>query len=97
MVELEGRRYVPSESVVSKAISDEETVLLDLRTEHYFAVNELGSRAWECLAADGSLDDLVEEIAGEWNEAPDVIRHDMGEFLDNLASAGLVQLQQGGS
>lgn len=87
---LENRQVQASEHVVSRAMADGEMVLLDLRSEQYFALNDLGARTWECMAAGHSLDQMVADVSTESGQESEVVTRDVNEFLDDLISAGLV-------
>ena len=47
-------RFTPEPHVVS-VVQDTDTALLDVRSERYFTLNEVGTRIWELLAEGASL------------------------------------------
>lgn len=67
----------------------ENTVLLDLRSGKYFALNAVGSLLWEAIAAGAPREAAVGRLAERFPEVP-------GECLERDADALLRQLQTKG-
>jgi hypothetical protein len=69
-----------------------ETVLLDLRSQHYFGLDEVGTRIWQLLAERGGTGAVVEAMVEEFDvERPEVER-DVVDFLAQLEAAELVSV-----
>lgn len=88
---LDDLHYTIRHEVAAKAVSDDETVILDLRSEEYYALNSTGSRIWAELESGGSLDRLAADLAAETGEDRAVIHADAIELLDHLTAVGLIQ------
>ena len=69
-----------------------ESVLLDLRSEQYFGLNEVGTRIFELLAIDPGLQAAFAVLLGEFDVAPEQLQQDLLELVSKLAHAGLVTL-----
>ena len=54
-----------STDVSARTIGD-ETIVLSLPTSHYFTITGVGSRLFELLAEDTSLDELIGTITDEY-------------------------------
>lgn len=52
--------------------------------------NGTGSAIWKLCDGTLSVDDIVSRIVAEFEAEPDVVRTDVHEFLDELASAKIV-------
>ena len=69
---------------------EEETVLLDLDSGLYFALNEVGARVWELCDGDRSLDDIVAVVTSEYDVDTNTARADVTELLEQLAGERLL-------
>lgn len=81
--------------VIYQRVAD-GAVLLHSEAEVYFGLNAVGARVWELLAACGSLDELCESLHAEYpSVAPEVLRADVVELLNELRVHGLVDATEG--
>jgi len=69
-----------------------ESVLLDLSSENYFGLNEVGTRIWELLESGHSVGETLEVLTGEFEVERSVAESDFEELLKRLVSAGLVSV-----
>ena len=69
-----------------------EAVLLNLRTETYFGLDEVGTRIWTELAAGGSVDGACEALQEEFEVDPGVLRGDIEKLVSELLGSGLLEL-----
>lgn len=67
-----------------------ETIVLDLPRSQYFAITGVGSRVFQLLSEDRSLDDLVATIVGEYDVDEPTARRDVTSFVDRLRQAQLL-------
>lgn len=68
----------------------DEMIVLNLSASRYFSITGVGTRVFELLAEERSLDDLVGSIVGEYKVDPGVARRDIEAFVDRLRDAGLL-------
>lgn len=92
MIEKIAKRVSIPEDVMISRVED-EIVLLNLESEQYFALDDIGARVWELLSEYGSTDVVVEQITTEYDVEPDVFRVDLTKLLTDLQEAGLVTIQ----
>jgi hypothetical protein len=69
-----------------------EAVLLDLKREHYFGLNDVGTRIWQLLETAGPLQGVYDTICAEYDADPERIRADLIELMQALERAGLIQV-----
>jgi hypothetical protein len=67
-----------------------ESVLLNLDTESYFGLDDVGTRMWAALTASPSIDAAYEVLLSEYEVEPERLRADLHDFIDKLAELGLV-------
>jgi hypothetical protein len=88
-IPFDSRVRVPSDVLVSHL--DGESVLLNLRSECYFGLDEMGTRVWELLGS-GSIQSVYETLLAEYDVDPETCRLDLTELLDGLVKQGLVEI-----
>lgn len=86
---LEFRRLRPSPEALSQAVAG-ETVLLDLRSEKYFGLNEVGTRAWALLQQTDDVASIRDRLLAEYDVAAPQLEADLNDLLGRLLAAGLV-------
>ncbi|MGH3903811.1 MAG: PqqD family protein [Pseudonocardiaceae bacterium] len=78
-----------STDISARTIGD-ETIVLSLPTSRYFTITGVGTRVFELLAEDTSLDDLIGRVVAEYEVDPATARRDIEAFLDRLRDAQLL-------
>jgi len=72
-----------------------EAVLLDLASESYFGLDDVGTRIWQLLQEHSSLRKVHEVLLDEYEVAPARLEQDLLRHLGELADAGLVMFASG--
>ena len=72
-----------------------ESVLLNLDTESYFGLDEIGTRMWAVLVSAPSLEAAFEILVDEYEVDPQELRKDLVAFVERLVEARLVELEHG--
>ena len=70
-----------------------EAVLLDLKSQRYFGLNEVGTRIWQLVNEDGRIEAVVEAMCSEYDAPAAELRQDLRSFLHELVDAGLLDLE----
>jgi len=88
------KRYRKSENVVMRRIV-EQTILVPVTANvaelnSIYMLNELGTRVWELIDHENSLEGIVETITGEYEVGPDEATSSVLEFLNSLSDAKLI-------
>jgi hypothetical protein len=67
-----------------------QTVLLDIASGEYFALNEVGGRVWELCDGTRTVAEMVEVLCAEYDAPETTVLSDACELLEGLAGAGVV-------
>jgi hypothetical protein len=81
-----------SPEVISQEVSG-ETVLLDLNSENYFGLDEVGTRIWQLVQQSATLQEVYDTLLAEYEVEPAVLLQDLDRLLADIQAAGLVTLQ----
>jgi hypothetical protein len=84
-------RVRPSPDVLISQIQG-ESVLLDVRSEKYFGLDDVGTRMWELLTAGGTVRQAYEALLAEYAVQPDQLQNDLEQLIEKLRSVGLIQV-----
>ena len=82
-----------SPDVISQEVSG-ETVLLDLESENYFGLDEVGTRIWQLIKETNDLEAIFNTLLAEYDVSEERLRGDLDVLLGEIAALGLVQLEQ---
>ena len=86
------QRAEPSEDVLFQEVGG-EAVLLDLATETYFGLDQVGTRFWTLLGQDTRLEHAFETMCQEYEVEAAVLEADLLALTRKLAEAGLVSVR----
>ena len=71
-----------------------ESVLLNLKTESYFGLDEVGSRMWTALAESPSVALAFDLLASEYEVEPEKLREDLTIYIQKLVDLGLLRVDE---
>lgn len=83
------QKYQLSPKVLSQEI-DGESILLDMGSENYFGLNEVGSTVIEKLKDTATLENLVSCLLETYEVERQQLEEDTMELLQQLLDAGLI-------
>jgi hypothetical protein len=66
------------------------TVLLDIDSGEYFALNGVGRSVWDLCDGTRTVAEVVAAICGEYDVSAETASDDTGALIESLAEAGLV-------
>jgi hypothetical protein len=69
-----------------------ESVLLNLESERYFGLDDVGTRMWAVLSKSESLQGAYEALLAEYEVDPDLLRRDLLALVERLVENGLVEV-----
>ena len=77
--------------VLFRLVGD-EGVLLNLNTTRYLGLNAVGTRMWTVLAGATSIQAAYDVLLREYEVAPEQLRADLEEFIDQLSGQELIRV-----
>ena len=83
--------FTVSKEVLFQEVSG-ETVLLDLASESYFGLDEVGTRVWQLLNDGQSFESLLSVMLDEYDVEHERLEMDIRALLDSLLEAGLITI-----
>ena len=84
-----GKVVVP-ESVLVRELSG-EAVLLNLNSEMYFGLDEIGYRMWTALTTSDSIGAAFEQLLTEYEVEPEELRQSLDALIGQCIEQGLLQ------
>lgn len=92
-MEISSRQRVrPAENVLVRELEG-ESVLLNLNSESYFGLDDVGTRMWSVLTTSETVQDSFEVLAEEFDVSSEQLRTDLAELIDTLVEHGLVEIE----
>lgn len=89
MSDFWSRPLTPSPDALHQELSG-ETVLLNLKTEQYFGLDEVGTRIWQLIVAASTPETIVSRLLEEYEVEAERVRADVERLVGELRAAGLV-------
>ena len=81
-----------SPDVISQEVSG-ETVLLDLESENYFGLDEVGTRIWQLIESAGDLEAIFNTLLEEYDVEEEQLLGDLSDLVGEIENLGLVKLE----
>ena len=69
-----------------------ESVLLNLSSERYFGLDDIGTRMWKTLIASDSIQAAYETLLAEYDVEASRLREDLSDLIQKLMEQGLVEV-----
>jgi len=80
-----------SETVFAQEV-DGEMVLLDMESENYFGLDEVGTAIWQAMQEYGNLQEVFNTLLEQYDVEAEVLEHDLADFISKLVESGLVEV-----
>ena len=72
-----------------------ESVILDLDSESYFGLDQIGTRMWQAVTEADSIEAAYDALLEEYAVEAETLRADLSELLDTLLARGLIEVADG--
>lgn len=87
------RVFVP-EKVMFRELEG-ESVLLNIDTDMYFGLDDVGTRMWLALTQSESIQAAYETLLEEYDIETDLLRRDLTDIVEKLVEKGLLEVGGG--
>src|SRR5258706_10793733 len=84
-------RLILSEDVLITD-AEGESVLLNLNSERYFGLDQVGTRMLSVLTTSNSIQTAYEALLEEYNVENEALRQDLADLIDRLVEQGLLEI-----
>ena len=89
-ISFSDRVTVPDEVLISNL--QDESVILNLNSERYFGLDDVGTRMFSVLAESNTIEAAYERLFAEYDVDPQLLRNDLTSLIENLLQQGLVTI-----
>ena len=87
-ISFSDRVTVPDDVLISQL--QEESVILNLESERYFGLDDVGTRFLSVLTTSDTIETAFERLRSEYDVDPQVLRSDILALVENLVEQGLL-------
>lgn len=89
-ISFSDRVRVPDDVLISRL--QEESVILNLDSERYYGLDDVGTRFLSVLTASNSIDAAYQSLAEEYDVDREVLRQDLVALIQNLLQQGIIEV-----
>ena len=89
-ISFSDRVKIPDDVLISKL--QEESVILNLDSERYYGLDDIGTRILSVLTTSESIEAAYQTLVNEYDVDADVLRQDLIELIENLSKQGLISI-----
>ena len=89
-ISFSDRVKIPDDVLISKL--QEESVILNLDSERYYGLDDVGTRFLSVLTTSESIEAAYKTLAKEYDVDGQVLRQDLAELVERLAAQGIIQI-----
>ena len=82
-----------AETVFAQEV-DGEMVLLDMESENYFGLDEVGTAIWQAMQEKESLQKVLEVLLELYDVEAEILERDLSDFVNKLLESGLVEVKR---
>ncbi len=86
------QKIIFSDTVFAQEV-DGEMVLLDMNSENYFGLDEVGTSIWQAMQESGSLEEVYQAMLEQYEVEPEVLEKDLLDFAQKLSDSGLAEIK----
>ena len=87
------QKVIFAETVFAQEV-DGEMVLLDMESENYFGLDEVGTAIWQAMQEKETLKEVFDVLLEQYEVEEEMLEHDLSDFVEKLVESGLVEVQE---
>ncbi len=92
-ISFSDRVKIPDDVLISKL--QEESVILNLASERYYGLDDVGTRILSVLTTSESIEAAYQTLLQEYDVDGHVLRQDLLEIVENLYKQGIIHISHG--
>ena len=92
-ISFSDRVTVPDEILISNL--QDESVILNLNSERYFGLDDVGTRMFSVLSESSSIEAAYQRLLAEYDVDAQLLRQDLTSLIESLLQQGLVMIEHG--
>ena len=73
---------------------DGEMVLLDMESENYFGLDEVGTAIWQAMQEKETLREVLGLLLEQYEVEEEMLENDLSDFVGKLVERGLVKVEE---
>ena len=89
-ISFSDRVRIPDDVLISQL--QEESVILNLDSERYFGLDDVGTRFLSVLTASESIEAAYQSLLEEYDVDREVLREDLVALIENLSQQGIIEV-----
>jgi hypothetical protein len=89
-ISFSDRVRLPDDVLISRL--QEESVILNLDSERYYGLDDVGTRFLSVLTTSNSIDAAYQSLVEEYDVDRDVLRQDLVALIQNLLQQGIIEV-----
>ena len=82
-----------AETVFAQEV-DGEMVLLDMESENYFGLDEVGTAIWQAMQEKETLKEVLDALLEQYEVETEMLENDLSDFVGKLVESGLVKVEE---
>lgn len=90
-LQLKGKKVKVSENALVQELGN-DIVILNLDTERYYGLDQVGMRFWQLLPEQEDLQQIFEVLQNEYDVSPELLAADLIKLVDQLEKAQLIAI-----
>ncbi len=90
-ISFSDRVTVPDDVLISQL--QEESVILNLDSERYYGLDDVGTRMLSVLSTSSTIEAAYELLRDEYDVDDEVLRRDLLSLVEQLVNQGLVKIE----
>jgi len=86
-------RVIFADTVFAQEV-DGEMVLLDMNSENYFGLDEVGTAIWHSIEKNGDLKLVLQDMLKSYDAKEETLKKDLISFVEKLKERGLIEVHK---
>ena len=71
---------------------ENESVLLNLESESYHGLDDVGTRMWQALTSSENIEAAYQKLLADYEVEPAQLRQDLDDFVAKMVQRGLLEV-----